>query len=207
MVSLRQLRYLESLANTHHFGHAAEACAVSQPALSMQVRQLENMLGVALFERLPGRVNLTQAGQEVLRRAEEILTKSQDLMDFVRHAQGVLVGELSLGIIPTIGPYLLPHALGRIGELYPQLSLRLRETQTSVLVEELTQGHLDVMLAALPVNGSELEELALFEDRFLLAVPADHRLAGRKTAELGCVEGERLLLLEEGHCFRDQALS
>lgn len=205
--SLRQLRYLQALAQTGHFGRAAQACHVTQPALSMQVRQLENMLGVALFERMPGRVILTQAGQEVLRRAEDILTQSQDLMDFARHAQGVLVGELSLGIIPTIAPYLLPDVLSMIAARYPELSLRLRETQTSVLVDELTHGHLDLVLAALPVDGGELEETALFTDRFLLAVPAGHRLAGRKTAELGCVEGERLLLLEEGHCFRDQALS
>lgn len=205
--SLRQLRYLRALAQTGHFGRAAKACHVTQPALSMQVRHLEDMLGVELFERLHGRVMLTQAGREVLRRAHEILAKSQDLMDFARHAQGVLVGELKLGVIPTIGPYLLPHALERIARHYPDLSPRLRETQTSVLIEELVQGNLDVVLAALPVAGRELEELALFEDRFLLAVPAGHPLAGRRVAELGCVEGERLLLLEEGHCFRDQALS
>jgi LysR family hydrogen peroxide-inducible transcriptional activator len=205
--SFRQLRYLQALARAGHFGRAAQACNVTQPALSMQVRHLEDMLGVALFERLPGRVTLTQAGREVLRRAEEILTKSQDLVDFARHAQGVLVGELRLGIIPTIGPYLLPHALERVARSYPDLSLRLRESQTSVLIEELVQGRLDVVLAALPVAGGGLEELALFEDRFLLAVPAGHPLAGKRVAELGCVEGERLLLLEEGHCFRDQALS
>lgn len=205
--SLRQLRYLQALAHARHFGRAAEACHVTQPALSMQVRQLEDMLGVALFERVPGRVTLTHAGREVLRRADEILTKSQDLMDFARHARGVLVGELKLGIIPTIGPYLLPHVLERIDKLYPELSLRLRETQTSVLIEELVRGDLDVVLAALPVTGGEIEELALFEDRFLLAVAAGHRLAGRAVADLKCVEGERLLLLEEGHCFRDQALA
>ncbi|MDP2620729.1 MAG: LysR substrate-binding domain-containing protein [Hyphomicrobiales bacterium] len=205
--SLRQLRYLQALAHAGHFGRAAQACHVTQPALSMQVRQLEDMLGVELFERAPVRVTLTHAGKEVLRRADEILTKSQDLMDFARHAQGVLVGELKLGIIPTIGPYLLPDALEKIGQLYPELSLRLRETQTSVLIEELVQGQLDVVLAALPVTGGELAEAALFEDRFLLAVPAGHPLAGRAATDLKCVEGERLLLLEEGHCFRDQALS
>ena len=205
--SLRQLRYLQALAQTRHFGRAAQACHVTQPALSVQVRQLEDRLGVALFERLPGRVTLTHAGEEVLRRAEEILTRSQDLKDFARHARGVLVGELSLGIIPTIGPYLLPNLLEQIAVRYPELILRLRETQTAALIDQLSDGRLDAVLAALPVAEGELEELPLFEDRFLLAVPAGHRLASMAVAELGWVEGERLLLLEEGHCFRDQALS
>lgn len=205
--SLRQLRYLQALAQTGHFGRAARACHVTQPALSMQVRQLEDLLGVELFERLPGRVTLTHAGREVLRRAEEILTRSQELIDFARHARGVLVGELKLGIIPTVAPYLLPHALEEIAERYPELSLRLRETQTAALVEELTQGRLDAVLAALPVAAGEFEQEALFEDRFLLAVPAGHELAALSVARLGSLERERLLLLEEGHCFRDQALS
>ena len=205
--SLRQLRYLQALAHTGHFGRAAQACHVTQPALSMQVRQLEDMLGVELFERLPGRVTLTHTGREVLRRAEEILTRSQDLMDFARHARGILVGELKLGIIPTIGPYLLPHILDRTARHYPELTLRLRETQTATLTAELSDGRLDAVLAALPVAAGEFEEMALFEDRFLLAVPTCHRLAGPGVAELAAVEGERLLLLEEGHCFRDQALS
>lgn len=206
-ISLRQLRYLQAVVHCGHFGRAAEACHITQPALSMQIRQLEQTLGVTLLERTAGGSVPTPAGREVLRRATEILSRTQDLVDFARHAGRTLVGELRLGVIPTISPYLLPRALPQLARQYPELDLKLRETQTANLITELGEGRLDVILAALPIEAPETEAIALFDDRFLLAVPSNHRLAGTAEASLSSVERERLLLLEEGHCFRDQALS
>lgn len=204
--SLRQLRYFTALAETGHFGQAARACNVSQPALSMQIRQFEELLGVQLVERLPGRVALTQAGIGVLRRAEAILEGTRELLDAAHSARGTLVGELRVGVIPTVGPYLLPRALPALAAHFPRLRLRLRESQTAVLTAELAQGKLDICLVALPIGGAEFEERPLFEDRFVLAVPAGTH-EHRNIATLDLIRDRQLLLLEEGHCFRDQALS
>src|SRR5574339_679217 len=150
MITLRQLRYVVSLAHHRHFGRAAEECAVTQPALSMQVRELEREIGTGLVERRPGEVVLTETGAEVARRAERILTATRDLVDFARH-RNVLTGALRLGIIPTLAPYLLPHLLPPIQKRYPQLRLEVRETQTGLLLNELAGGDLDCVMLALPV--------------------------------------------------------
>ncbi len=207
MLTLRQLRYLEALAEHRHFGRAAEACAVTQPALSMQIRDLEKLLGVALVERRPGDVALTEIGEEVARRGAQMLAASRDLVDTARHRGRLLTGSLSLGVIPTIAPYLLPKILPVLQQRYPDLRIELRETQTEVLLEELTRGSLDVVMLALPFEGPELESVSLFEDPFLLAVPA--RDARPRTARVtsGDIDQDRLILLEEGHCLRDQALA
>jgi LysR family hydrogen peroxide-inducible transcriptional activator len=207
MVTLRQLRYLAALARHRHFGRAAEACAVSQPALSVQIQELEASLGTALVERGRGRIELTQEGQEIARRALRILAEVGDLVDYARHHGRLLTGPLRLGAIPSIAPYLLPAALPSLQARHPALSLEIRETQTATLVDELLRGLLDVVVLSLPVEHPDLEAIRLFEDRFLLAAPAGHPLAGQEDAAQALLAGERLLLLEEGHCLRDQALS
>jgi len=206
MITLRQLRYLTSLARHRHFGRAANDCAVTQPALSMQVRELEREIGIELVERRSGEIALTDTGLEVARRAEQILAASRDLVDFARH-RGVLTGTLRLGIIPTVAPYVLPRALPRLQARYPQLRLEVRETQTKALLDELAGGDLDALMLALPAYDADVETLPLFDDRFMLALSAaDPRPANRRVAAAD-VDQHRLILLEEGHCLRDQALA
>ncbi len=207
MTTLRQLRYLTALARHRHFGRAAEECAVSQPALSVQIQELEACLHTVLVERGRGRIALTAAGEEIARRAARILTEVTDLEDYARHRTRLLTGPLHLGVIPSIAPYLLPAALPALQALHPALELRLRESQTAVIVEELQRGLLDVLVLSLPLDEPEIETLRLFDDRFLLALPAAHPSAGRADCTARLLTEERLLLLEEGHCLRDQTLS
>lgn len=207
MITLRQLRYLDALARHRHFGRAAEDCAVSQPALSMQIRDLERFLGVELVERRTGDVALTETGADIARRGKQILSAVNDLADFARHRGKALCGPLRLGVIPTIAPYLLPRLLPVLQERYPDLRLELRETQTRALVEELERGSLDLIMVALPLDNSEIETLPLFEDPFVLAVPADEKLAQAGRIKADSIDPQRLILLEEGHCLRDQALA
>jgi LysR family hydrogen peroxide-inducible transcriptional activator len=207
MVSLRQLRYLESLAETLHFGHAAEACAVSQPALSMQIKELEDELQVSLVERRRSGIELTAQGEEIARRARTILASVRDLLDYAKQQEGVLSGVLKLGAIPSIAPYLLPAALPELQRRFPGLSLQLRETVTENLVRELVTGDLDLILVALPIDDPELETLHLLDDRFIFVTKATMRNKRIRQASVGMLNAERLLLLEEGHCLRDQALS
>ena len=206
MITLRQLRYLSSLARHRHFGRAAAECAVTQPALSMQVRELERELGAELVERRPGEVALTDTGLDVAHRAEQILAAARDLVDFARH-RDVLSGSLRLGIIPTLAPYVLPRVLPKLQAKYPRLRLEVRETQTKILLEELARGELDAVMLALPVEGADVETLALFDDAFLLAVPAADPRPARTRVGVAEVDQKRLILLEEGHCLRDQALA
>src|SRR5215510_11834623 len=207
MVTLRQLRYLAALAEHRHFGRAAEACAVTQPALSMQIRQLERELGVELVERRPGDVSLTALGVEIAQRGARLLSGARDLVDFARHSGRILTGRLRLGVIPTLAPYVLPKILPVVQRRHPELRLELRETQTRALVNELTRGDLDVLLLALPLVAPEVETIRLFEDAFLLGVPAGdpHPKTARVTAS--DIDQTKLILLEEGHCLRDQALA
>ena len=207
MVTLRKLRYLDALAASLHFGHAAEACAVSQPARSMQIKELEDELGVGLIERRKSGVELTEQGQEVTRRARAILASVRDLLDYAQHRDEVLSGSLKLGAIPSIAPYLLPAALPELQLRYPALNLRLRETMTETLVHELVSGELDLILIALPIDHAEVETLYLFDDKFLLATKATGERKPMKYATPAMISHDRLLLLEEGHCLRDQALS
>jgi LysR family transcriptional regulator, hydrogen peroxide-inducible genes activator len=207
VITLRQLRYLTSLARHRHFGRAAEDCAVTQPALSMQVRELERAIAADLVERRPGEIALTETGLEVAQRAERILAATRDLVDFARH-RDVLTGKLRLGIIPTLAPYVLPRVLPRLQAAYPQLRLEVRETQTRLLLDELTSGELDAAMLAMPIDGVDVEVLHLFDDPFLLALPATDVLPrGRRRVAVEDVDRHRLILLEEGHCLRDQALA
>jgi len=207
MVTLRQLRYLSALAKHGHFGRAAEACSVTQPALSMQIRDLERTLGVAVVERRPGDVILTDVGREIARRGEDVLAASRDLVDFARHRSGVLTGRLTLGVIPSLAPYLLPRILPILQSRFPELRLELRETQTRPLIEDIKSGVLDAAMLALPTGEPDIEAIKLFEDLFLLAVPADDPREETARVAAEDIDQSRLILLEDGHCLRDQALA
>jgi LysR family transcriptional regulator, hydrogen peroxide-inducible genes activator len=205
--TLRQLRYFVALAETKHFGEAAARCHVTQPALSMQIKELELALGAPLIERARQGALVTPAGREVARRARAVLRAVQDLTDLARKHADVLSGPLRVGVIPTVGPYLLPSVLPRLHEVFPELQLSLRETQTAVLTRELLAASLDLLILALPLGEPDFEELPLFEDVFALALPARHPLRGRASVAQSDLDGEHLLLLEEGHCLRDQTLA
>ena len=206
-ISLRQLRYFDALAQSLHFGRAAEQCAVTQPALSMQIQELEKEIGIVLIERTRAGAKLTPEGAEIARRVASILASIRDLADYARHSASVLTGRLQLGVIPTIAPYVLPKLLPTLRAEHPDLDLHLRETQTHYLIEDLVVGRLDALLLALPVEHPEIETQVLFEDTFVLALPAARLLPPKAVATLELFENDRLLLLEEGHCLRDQALS
>jgi LysR family transcriptional regulator, hydrogen peroxide-inducible genes activator len=206
MLTFRQLRYLDALARHGSFGRAAEECAISQPALSMQIRELEQELGAGLVTRRNGMTVLTDAGVEVARRAGPILSATRDLADCVHQGGPLLSKTLRLGVIPTLAPYVLPLLLPELHRTHPDLGLDLLETQTKTLITELRQGTLDVLLLALPLEKTELETVVLFSDHFLFAVPADDPLPERARVRPSDVNARRLVLLEEGHCLRDQAL-
>jgi LysR family transcriptional regulator, hydrogen peroxide-inducible genes activator len=203
--TLKQLRYFEALARHRHFGHAADVCAISQPALSMQIKELEGSLGAALFERSARSVRLTGFGEEFAARAHEILRSVDELSELARAARDRLSGRLRIGIIPTVAPYLLPAIIGELSRLFPGLDLNLRETVTPRLIRELTEGRLDTAVVALPISERGLAEVALFSEEFVLVRPAGD--AGKPVPDRDRLREMRLLLLEEGHCFRDQALS
>lgn len=208
MISLRQLRYFDALARHRHFGRAAAECAVTQPALSMQIRELEQQLGAVLVERRGnGGVRLTEIGAGVAARAKRILGETRDLMDFARPLGNPLAGGLRLGVIPTVAPYLLPRILPRLQEAHPDLRLNVHETRTEPLLAELIAGTLDAVVVALPAGGDALETLPLFDDAFLLAAPASDPLPANARVEAAQLAGRKLILLEEGHCLRDQALA
>lgn len=205
-MNLRDLRYLVALADTRHFGRAAERCHVSQPTLSTQVRKLEEFLGVALVERRPRRLALTAAGEAVVDRARRMLQDADDIRTLARASQDPLSGQLKIGLIPTLGPYLLPRIAPRLARALPKLQLMLHEYQTAPLVERVVRGELDLAILALPADTKGLQTRSLFGESFLVAMPEKHRLAARKRVKPADLEGEKLLLLEEGHCLRNQAL-
>jgi LysR family transcriptional regulator, hydrogen peroxide-inducible genes activator len=206
-VTLKQLRYFDAVSRHLHFGRAADACCVTQPALSMQVQELEAALNTTLLERARSGLKLTAAGELIAARAARILADVEDLVACGRHGNSLMTGALRLGVIPSIAPYLVPSLLEALKVNYPELEVHVRETQTKVLTEELMDGKLDVLLLALPIAGGEIATLPLFTDRFLLAMPAAHRPTGMVRATRDMIETERLLLLEEGHCLREQALT
>jgi LysR family hydrogen peroxide-inducible transcriptional activator len=204
-VTLKQLRYFDALVRHVHFGRAAEACAISQPALSMQIKELEQALGGVLLDRGARHVWLTKFGEEIAQRVRDILRSVDELGDFARASRERLVGRLRVGMIPTIAPYLLPTVIGNLTRLHPELDVHVRETQTPKLIQELAEGRLDTAIVALPVSEPSLTEVALFAENFLLVRPGEDQGTPVPTSET--LREMRLLLLEEGHCFRDQALS
>ena len=210
-MNLRDLRYLIALADHRHFGRAAEASHVSQPTLSTQIRKLEDELGVALVERAPRKVMLTEAGTAIAQRARNVIAEVEQMREIARRAHDPESGTLRLGLFPTLGPYLLPHVVGPLRARYPKLELLLVEEKTADLIARLREGRIDAAVLALPVDDEGLEHAVLFDEPFVLAVPEKHPLAtprGRKRAALSLdtLQHEHLLLLEDGHCLREQAL-
>src|SRR5437016_3399321 len=204
-ITLRQLRYFDALARHSHFGRAAEACSISQPALSMQIKEMEAALGGVLLERNARQVALTKFGEELAQRVRDILRSVDELGDFARASRDLLAGRLRIGMIPTIAPYLLPEVIGNLKRMHPELDIHVREALTAKLIEELADGRLDTAIVALPVSEPSLVEVALFSEHFLLVRPGEDE--GTPVPSSKMLRAMRLLLLEEGHCFRDQALS
>lgn len=207
MITLRQLRYFLAVATSGHFGRAAGMSGVTQPALSMQLRDLEAAVGGTLVERGPGGAKLTELGREAAARAASILAAIRDLEEIGRASAETLAGSLRLGVIPTIAPYLLPRLLTGADASYPRLQLSVRETTTENLIEELADGSLDAILASVPLERDDFEEAVAFDDPFLLAAPAGSKHAAQSPALTELIQADELLLLEDGHCLRDQALS
>lgn len=205
-MNLRDLQYLVALADTGHFGRAAQKSHVSQPTLSAQIKKLEDQLGVQLLERRPRNVALTEVGERVVARARRILQEADDITELARASRDPLAGALKVALIPTLGPYLLPIVTPKLRKQLPRLQLLLYEYQTEALVERLRAGELDLGVLALGVDLAGLEVLPLHEEAFTLAVPAAHRLAKKASVRPDDLAGETLLLLEDGHCLRDQAL-
>lgn len=203
--TLKQLRYFEALAEQRHFGRAAGVCAISQPALSVQIKELEDQLGAVLFERAARQVRLTRFGEDFAPRVRDILRAVDELGDFARASRNALVGRFRIGIIPTIAPYLLPTLIGNLSQSHPGLDLHVRETVTPRLVKELAQGHLDTAIVALPISEPTFAEMPLFSEKFVVVRPLAQ--AGEPAPNVEDLLGLRLLLLEEGHCFREQALA
>jgi LysR family transcriptional regulator, hydrogen peroxide-inducible genes activator len=204
-LTLKQLRYFEALARHSHFGRAADACAISQPAMSVQIRELEETLGTDLFERGARQVRLTSFGEEFALRVRDILRSVDELADLARASRNRLVGRLRIGVIPTIAPYLLPTIIGNLTRMHEGLDIHVRETLTQKLIQELADGRLDTAIVALPVSEPSLTEVALFAEDFVLVRPGEDE--GKPVPNREMLREMRLLLLEEGHCFREQALS
>ena len=205
-MNLRDLQYLVALAETRHFGRAARQCHVSQPTLSTQLRKLEEFLGVALIERQPRRIALTATGTAVVERARRMLQDAEDIRALARASQDPLGGRLKIGLIPTLGPYLLPRITPQLRRALPKLQLMLHEYQTATLIARVVEGELDLAILALPADTRGLQTRSLFAEAFLVAMPEHHALAMRRRLKASDLSGEKLLLLDEGHCLRDQAL-
>lgn len=204
-ITLKQLRYFDALARYQHFGRAADACSISQPALSVQVKELERMFGAPLVERSNPKIRLTTFGQDFLAKGRKILLAVEELDSLVRPSGGPLAGRLRLGIIPTVAPYLLPEIMLALSSRFPALELEVRESMTKALVEDLSEGLLDLAVVALPMSETTLKEFPLFDEEFALVRPKGD--ANKPIPSPKLLKTMRLLLLEEGHCFRDQALS
>jgi LysR family hydrogen peroxide-inducible transcriptional activator len=206
-MTLQELRYLVALADCGHFGQAAEACFVSQSTLSTGLKKLEDFLGVIVFDRSLKRVTPTPIGREIVESARRIVDEAARIRELASYAQDPMDRTLHLGVIPTLGPYYLPHVITRVREAYPKLRLLLREEMTPHMLAHLAEGKLDAGLLALPIDDPSLEVAPLFVEPFLAAVPAGHALARYKTVNIDELAAAGLLLLEEGHCLRDQALA
>lgn len=205
-MNIKDLQYFVAVADLKHFGRAAQQCNISQPTLSMQLKKLEEYLGVALLERTNKQVMVTQAGQEIAARARHVLQGIKEIRELARAASSPFAGEFRLGAFPTLAPYFLPQVVPAIHKELPELKLLLVEEKTATLLEQLKSGMLDAALIALPVQDETLESVKLMEDPFLLVVSRRHRLAKHKTVTAADIRSEQLLLLEDGHCLREQAL-
>lgn len=206
-MNLRDLKYLVAVIEQGHFGRAAEVCFVSQPALSMQIKKLEDTLGVQLLERTNKAVLLTEAGKMICERAKNIMAQEKEIYALAKQTKDPFSGELHVGIIPTVAPYLLPHIMPGLKTCFPDLTFYLAELQTLQLLEKLKQGKLDIGLLALPVTDPELTSTTLYEEEFMLAVPNNHKLSKRKSIKQTDLKDLSMLLLEDGHCLREHALT
>jgi LysR family hydrogen peroxide-inducible transcriptional activator len=206
-MNLRDLRYLIALADLRHFGRAAEACHVSQPTLSTQIRKLEEELGVQLIERAPRQVMLTPVGADIVERARRVVAEVEQMRESARRTADPEAGSIRLGLFPTLAPYLLPHVVSNIRARFPRLELLLIEEKTAVILQRLREGRLDAAVLALPLHEDWLDSELLFEEPFILAMPQDHPLARHRELKLDELSDQHLLLLEDGHCLRDQALA
>lgn len=204
--SVRQLKYICAVAEHRHFSKAADACFVTQSTLSAAVRELESRLGVMIFERDRKSVRVTPLGERLVRQARVVLGEVEDFVGLAGACGEVLAGELRLGVIPTVGPFLLPRLLSALRESYPKLRLYLREDVSERLVRQLRQGQLDLLILAFPYPLPGMETAPLFRDEFLLCLPPGHALERAERVRQRQLRGERLLLLEEGHCLREHAL-
>lgn len=205
-INFRDLRYLVAVADHQHFGRAAAACFVSQPTLSTQVKKLEEYLGVQLMERTSKKVIVTPVGRMVSERARQVLNEVDDIVDVARAAGDPMAGDLRLGIIPTLGPYLIPHLFPVLQAEYPRLKVLLHEERTSGLIDRLREGSLDAAIMGAPIPDDALIPQPLFQEPFQVALPAGHSLAAQATIKRADLDAVPMLLLEEGHCMRDQAL-
>jgi LysR family hydrogen peroxide-inducible transcriptional activator len=206
-LNLRSLEYLIAIAEHRHFRRAAEACFVSQPTLSAQLKKLEIELGVELVERGNGGVLLTDAGERIVARARVMMAEADTIRAIARLSTDPESGSIRIGMFPTLGPYLLPHAVPVVRRRFPRLELLLVEEKSDVLLRQLRDGRLDAALLAVPNATVGLHEEVLFDEEFVLAVPASHPLARRRSVPTSVLVNESVLLLDEGHCLRDQALS
>jgi LysR family transcriptional regulator, hydrogen peroxide-inducible genes activator len=205
-MNLKDLKYLVALADTGHFGKAAERTFVSQPTLSAQIKKLEDYLGVKLVERQPKNVQLTEVGKQVVVRARRMLSDGDEIVAVARNNTDPLAGKLRMALIPTIGPYLLPRVMPKLRKALPSLRLMLYEYQTEPLLKRLRDGEIDLGILALPVVQDGIESRSLYEEDFTVALPTNHPLGGKSTIKVQDLKGHTLLLLEDGHCLRDQAL-
>ncbi len=205
--TLKHLKYFIAVAKFKHFGQAADACFVTQPTLSSAIKEFEDILGLQLLERTKRSVLITPMGQEILLRAQEIVVQADGLMELAKAKGAPLSGELRLGVIPTIGPYLLPQIMQNIRLHFPDLTLYLKEDQTERLLESLKGGQLDVLILALPYESEAIESSIFMQDDFYCALPSHHKLSHNTHIENREIVEENLLLLEEGHCLRDHAMA
>lgn len=206
-MTLTELRYIVALQLTGHFGKAAEKCYVSQPTLSVAIKKLEEELAVSLFERSRNQVRATPLGEQIIQQAQTVLEQVGVIHELADLGKDPLGSTLSIGAIFTIGPYLFPHFVPRLQQAAPDMPLYIEENYTAVLREKLRQGELDVIVIALPFNEPDVVTQSLYEESFVVLLPKDHPLAARKTITAKQLEAEQVLLLGEGHCFRDQVLN
>lgn len=206
-MNIRDLKYLIAVAETENFSRAAEICYISQPTLSMQIKKLEDELGVQIFERSNKSVMITPTGKVLIEQARKILREVDSLKQIANYAQDPFAGEFRLGIIPTIGPYLLPKLLSLQKKYLPKLELIVFEHKSQTLITELRSGLLDAIILALPISQDGLMVHTLFSEAFILALPKKHRLSNKQQIDVADIENENVLLLEEGHCLRDQSLA
>jgi LysR family hydrogen peroxide-inducible transcriptional activator len=205
-MNLRDLHYLVAVAELRHFGKAADACFISQPTLSAQIKKLENYLNVQLIERTPKKIIMTPAGKAIVEKAKMILQNVNDIKDIAHYASDPEAGTLRIGLIPTLAPYLLPHIIPLLKLRFPKLELFLYEEKTKSILKKLKEGSLDAVILALPVENEGLTETALFNEKFFVALPKNHRFSNKKSLKIADLNDEKVLLLEEGHCLRQQAL-